>query len=159
MNDTPDSIWMDSPKQRGTRSKRKSKWKYMCQPGNKTAIPRYATRVLRSLGYTKPYRHLKARDSQCLKIQVARPGIEPRSSCSASEELNHSATAAQTFSWISLKLHRKYVPKVLFHVCSFQPDQPLPPWYKDGAIKASDGFHMKSIWCIGFVRSFPTFVI
>ena len=29
-----------------------------------------------------------------LKIQVSRPGIEPRSSCSASQEMNHSATAA-----------------------------------------------------------------
>ena len=29
-----------------------------------------------------------------LKIQVARPGIEHRSSCSTSKELNHSATAA-----------------------------------------------------------------
>ena len=28
------------------------------------------------------------------EIQVARPGIEPRTSCSASQELNHSATVA-----------------------------------------------------------------
>ena len=40
------------------------------------------------------YRDLEAGDSQSLKIQVGRPGIEPRSSCSASQELNHSATAA-----------------------------------------------------------------
>ena len=40
------------------------------------------------------YRDLEAGDNQSLKIQVARPGIEPRSSCSASQELNHSATAA-----------------------------------------------------------------
>ena len=33
-------------------------------------------------------------DNQSLKIQVSRPEIEPRSSCSASKELNHSATAA-----------------------------------------------------------------
>ena len=37
---------------------------------------------------------LEAGDNRSLKIQVARPGIEPRSSCSASQELNHSATAA-----------------------------------------------------------------
>ena len=41
-----------------------------------------------------PYRDLEVGDNQSLKIQVARPGIEPRSSCSASQELNHSATAA-----------------------------------------------------------------
>ena len=42
----------------------------------------------------QPYRDLEAGDNQSLKIQVARPGIEPRSSCSASQELNHSATVA-----------------------------------------------------------------
>ena len=42
----------------------------------------------------QPYLDLEAGDNQSLKIQVARPGIEPRSSCSASQELNHSATAA-----------------------------------------------------------------
>ena len=42
----------------------------------------------------QPYLDLEAGDNQSLKIQVARPGIEPRSSCSASKELNHSATAA-----------------------------------------------------------------
>ena len=42
----------------------------------------------------QPYRDLEAGDNQSLKIQVGRPGIEPRSSCSASQELNHSATAA-----------------------------------------------------------------
>ena len=41
-----------------------------------------------------PYRDLEAGDNQSLKIQVARPGIEPRSSCSVSQELNHSDTAA-----------------------------------------------------------------
>ena len=30
----------------------------------------------------QPYRDLEAGDNQSLKIQVARPGIEPRSSCS-----------------------------------------------------------------------------
>ena len=42
----------------------------------------------------QPYLDLEAGDNQSLKIQVARPGIESRSSCSASQELNHSATAA-----------------------------------------------------------------
>ena len=42
----------------------------------------------------QPYLDLEAGDNQSLKIQVARPGIEPRSSCSASQELNHSATTA-----------------------------------------------------------------
>ena len=37
----------------------------------------------------QPYRDLEAGDNQSLKIQVARPGIQPRSSCSASQELNH----------------------------------------------------------------------
>ena len=39
------------------------------------------------------YRDLEAGDNQSLKIQVTRPGIEPWTSCSASEELNHSTTA------------------------------------------------------------------
>ena len=46
------------------------------------------------LAIFQPYLDLEAGDNQSLKIQVARPGIEPRSSCSASQELNHSATAA-----------------------------------------------------------------
>ena len=44
------------------------------------------------LAIYQPYLDLEAGDNQSLKIQVARPGIEPRSSCSASQELNHSAT-------------------------------------------------------------------
>ena len=36
----------------------------------------------------QPYVDLEAGDNQSLKIQVARPGIEPRSSRSASQELN-----------------------------------------------------------------------
>ena len=46
------------------------------------------------LAIFQPYLDLEAGDNQSLKIQVARLGIEPRSSCSASQELNHSATAA-----------------------------------------------------------------
>ena len=51
-------------------------------------------RINVDLAIFQPYRHLEAGDNQSLKIQVARPGIKPRSSCSANQELNHSATAA-----------------------------------------------------------------
>ena len=51
----------------------------------------------------QPYRDLEAGDNQSLKIQVARPGIESRSSCYTSQELNHSATAAP----YRLKIRRK----------------------------------------------------
>ena len=51
-------------------------------------------RIKVDLAIFQPYLDLEAGDNQSLKIQVARPGIEPRSSCSASQELNHSATAA-----------------------------------------------------------------
>ena len=51
-------------------------------------------RITVDLAIFQPYLDLEAGDNQSLKIQVARPGIEPRSSCSASQELNHSATAA-----------------------------------------------------------------
>ena len=51
-------------------------------------------RINVGLAIFQPYLDLEARDDQSLKIQVARQGIEPRSSCSASQELNHSATAA-----------------------------------------------------------------
>ena len=53
-------------------------------------------RIYVDLAIFQPYLDLEAGDNQSLKIQVARPGIEPRSSCSASQEqeLNHSATAA-----------------------------------------------------------------
>ena len=50
------------------------------------------------LAIFQPYLDLEAGDNQSLKIQVARRGIEPRSSCSASQELNHSATAAPPLS-------------------------------------------------------------
>ena len=51
-------------------------------------------RVNVDLAICQPYFDLEAVDNQSLKIQVARSGIEPRSSCSASQELNHSTTAA-----------------------------------------------------------------
>ena len=51
-------------------------------------------RIYVALAVFQPYRDLEAGDNQSLKIQVARRGMEPRTSCSASQELNHSATAA-----------------------------------------------------------------
>ena len=54
-------------------------------------------RIYVDLAVFQPYLDLAAGDNQSLKIQVARPGIEPRSSCSASQELNHSATAAPLY--------------------------------------------------------------
>ena len=55
-------------------------------------------RINVDLAIFQPYLDLEAGDNQSMKIQVARPGIEPRSSCSASQELNHSATAALTLT-------------------------------------------------------------
>ena len=55
-------------------------------------------RIYVALAVFQPYRDLEAGDNQSLKIQVARRGIEPRTSCSASQELNHSATAAPNTS-------------------------------------------------------------
>ena len=54
----------------------------------------FVLRINVDLAIFQPYLDLEAGDNQSLKIQVARPGIESRSSCSASQELNHSATAA-----------------------------------------------------------------
>ena len=51
-------------------------------------------RINVDLAIFQQYLDLEAGDNQSLKIRVARPGIEPWSSCSASQELNHSATAA-----------------------------------------------------------------
>ena len=51
-------------------------------------------RINFDLAIFQPYLDLEAGDNQSLKIQEARPGIEPRSSCYARQELNHSATAA-----------------------------------------------------------------
>ena len=47
-------------------------------------------RIFLAIAVFQPYRDLEAGDNQSLKIQVAMPGIELRTSCSAS----HSATAA-----------------------------------------------------------------
>ena len=56
-------------------------------------------RIYVASGVFQSYRDLEAGDNQSLKIQVARPGTEPRSSCSASQELNHSTTAAPCTYW------------------------------------------------------------
>ena len=66
-------------------------------------------RINVDLAIFQPYLDLEAGDNQSLKIQVARPGIEPQSSCSASQELNHSATAAPS----SNKRKRKRSDSVL----------------------------------------------
>ena len=70
-------------------------------------------RINVDLAIFQPYLDLEAGDNQSLKIQVARPGIEPRSSCSASQELNHSVSAtAALISIETVKLassqHRFY---------------------------------------------------
>ena len=51
-------------------------------------------RINVDLAIFQPYLDLEAGYNQSLKVQVARTGIEPPSSCSASQGLNHSATAA-----------------------------------------------------------------
>ena len=62
-------------------------------------------RINVDLAIFQPYLDLEAGDNQSLKIQVERPGIEPRSSCSASQELNHSATAAPQIQTGNMVLH------------------------------------------------------
>ena len=64
----------------------------------------------------QPYRDLEAGDNQSLKIQVARPGIVPRSSCSTSQELNHSATAAPKNE---SKIFSKYIYAIYKYLFSF----------------------------------------
>ena len=69
-------------------------------------------RINVDLAIFQPYLDLEAGDNQSLKIQVARPGIEPRSSCSASQELNHSATTAPRLlgngKWDQLRLRSRW---------------------------------------------------
>ena len=50
-------------------------------------------RIYVNLEIFHPYRDLEAGDNQS-EIVAARPGIEPRTSCSASQELNHCIIAA-----------------------------------------------------------------
>ena len=57
-------------------------------------MPLFVMRIYVASAVFQPYRDLEAGDNQSPKIQVARPGIGPLSSCSARQELNHSATAA-----------------------------------------------------------------
>ena len=45
----------------------------------------WCLRINVDLAIFQPYLDLEAGGKQSLKIQVARPGIEPRSSCSASQ--------------------------------------------------------------------------
>ena len=66
--------------------------------GNRVDAPReedllllVVFRINVDLAIFQLYLDLEAGDNQSLKIQVARRGIEPRSSCSASQKLNHSA--------------------------------------------------------------------
>ena len=65
-------------------------------------------RINVDLAIFQPYLDFEAGDNQSLKIQVARPGIEPRSSCSASQELNHSATAAPEFTGIESLKYKEF---------------------------------------------------
>ena len=68
------------------------------------------------LAIFQPYLDLEAGDNQSLKIQVARRGIEPRSSCSASQELNHSATAAPKYTLVKVKNDK--VDRILLCTCT-----------------------------------------
>ena len=73
--------------------------RFLCQLRNQSTHLICLVGLLRiyvALAVFQPYRDLEAGDNQSLKIQVARRGIEPRTSCSASQELSHSATAAPT---------------------------------------------------------------
>ena len=47
-------------------------------------------RINIDLAIFQPYLDLEAGNNQSLKIQEARPGIEPRSSCSASQGIGRS---------------------------------------------------------------------
>ena len=67
------------------------------------------------LAIFQPYLDLEAGDNQSLKIQV--PGIKPWSSYSASQELNHSATAAPTRTWI---IYIKLKMSLKTTMCCFQ---------------------------------------
>ena len=71
-------------------------------------------RINVDLAIFQPYLDLEAGDNQSLKIQVARPGIDPLSPCSASQEPNHSATAAP--DRLKSVPQRPYFP---FSICKF----------------------------------------
>ena len=60
---------------------------------------------LRRFSGISPYRDLEAgdnHDNQSLKIQVARLGIEPRTSCSASQELT---LTENSYKWLIVHLY------------------------------------------------------
>ena len=86
-------------------------------------------RINVDLAIFQPYLDLEAGDNQSLKIQVARPGIEPRSSCSASQELNHSATAAPHMQ-SNMNLQREEVSSTLLVLLpgSFPYKSEIPEW-------------------------------
>ena len=75
-------------------------------------------RIYVDLAVFQPYLDLEAGDNQSLKIQVARRGIEPRSSCSASQELNHSATAAPSWG-MNLSAEQTYLPRTALRFTGF----------------------------------------
>ena len=52
-------------------------------------------RIYVALAVFQPYRDLEAGENHAIfEIVGARPGIEPQTSCSATQELNHYTTAA-----------------------------------------------------------------
>ena len=66
-------------------------------------------RINVDLAIFQPYLDLKAGDNQSLKIQVARPGIEPRPSCSAIQELNRCfRIVIQEIIWSIRDLIKQY---------------------------------------------------
>ena len=85
-------------------------------------------RINVDLAIFQPYLDLEAGDNQSLKIQVARPGIEPRSSCSASQELNHSATAAPHQLYV--KAEWRKVRKTNFEQRAITHEKVGQPWRK-----------------------------
>ena len=74
--------------------------RYRQTDGHGMAIPIYqrfdgwlvVLKINVDLAIFQPYLDLEAGENQSLKIQVARPGIKPRSSCSASQELKYKFT-------------------------------------------------------------------
>ena len=80
-------------------------------------------RIYVALAVFQQYSDLEAGDNQFSEIQVARRGIEPRTSCSASQELKHSATAAPE---MLVPMHKKYeyihehliFSNFIFYVCT-----------------------------------------
>ena len=92
----------------------------------------------------QPYLDLEAADNQSLKIQVARPGIELRSSCYASQELNHSATAAP-----DLNINRDHLL-----ICSL-PEKLLKPAIQPARFWIFPSYTLSG-WCLAYLRLFQT---